>query len=40
MFSFGLIAKNLEVFDNDIFDSKVLWMAREGEWNSVGFFVF
>ena len=24
---------------SDIFDCKVLWMVREGEWNSVGFFV-
>ena len=35
-----IITKNLEVFDNDIFDCKVLWMVGEGEWNSVGFFVF
>ena len=26
-------------FENDIFDSKVLWMVGKGEWNSVGFFV-
>ena len=28
-----------EVFENDIFDCKVLWMVGKGEWNSVGFFV-
>ena len=39
MFSFGIIAKNFEVFENDIFDCKILWMVGEGEWNSVGFFV-
>ena len=39
MFSLGIIAENFEVFENDIFDFKVLWMAGEGEWNSVGFFV-
>ena len=27
------------VFENDIFDCKVLWMVGKGEWNSVGFFV-
>ena len=26
MFSFGIIAENFEVFENDIFDSKVLWV--------------
>ena len=39
MFSFGIIAENFEVFVNDIFDCKILWMAGEGEWNSVGLFV-
>ena len=39
MFSFGIIAENFEVFENDIFDCKVLWMVGNGEWNSVGFFV-
>ena len=39
MFSFGIIAENFEVFENDIFDCKVLWMARESEWNYVDFFV-
>ena len=40
MFSFGIIAENFEVFKNDIFDCKVLWMVGdEGEWNSVVFFV-
>ena len=28
MFSFGIIAQNFEVFENDIFDSKVLWMVN------------
>ena len=39
MLSFGIIAKNFEVFENYIFDCKVLWMVGEGKWNSVGFFV-
>ena len=39
MFTFGIIAENFEVFKNDIFDCKVLWMVGKGEWNSVGFFV-
>ena len=39
MFSFGIIAENFEVFVNDIFDCKVLWMVGKGEWNSAGFFV-
>ena len=39
MFSFGIIAKNFEVFENDIFDCKVLWMVGKGEWNIVSFFV-
>ena len=39
MFSFGIIAENFEVFENDIFDRKVLWMVVKCEWNSVGFFV-
>ena len=38
MFSVGIIAENFEVFENKILDCKVLWMAGEGEWNSVGFF--
>ena len=38
-FSFGIIAENFEVFDNDTLDCKVLWKLGEGEWNSVGFFV-
>ena len=38
VFSFGIIAENFEVFENDIFDRKVLWMVGKGEWNSVGFF--
>ena len=39
MFSFRIIAENFEVFENDIFDYKVLWMVGEGKWNSVGFSV-
>ena len=39
MFSFEIFAENFEVFENGIFDRKVLWMVGEGEWNSVGFFV-
>ena len=39
LFSFGIIAENFEVFENDIFDCKVLWMVGKGEWHSVGFFV-
>ena len=39
MFSFGTTAENFEVFENVIFDCKVLCMMDEGEWNSVGFFV-
>ena len=38
MFSFGIIAANFEVFENDIFNCKVLWMVGESEWDSVGFF--
>ena len=34
-----VIAENFEVFENDIFDCKVLWMVAKDEWNSVGFFV-
>ena len=39
VFSFGIIAENFEVFENDIFDCKVLWVVGKCEWNSVGFFV-
>ena len=39
MFSVGIVAQNFAVFENDIFDCKVLWIVGEGEWNSVGFFV-
>ena len=39
VFSFGVIAENFEVFENDIFDCKVLWVVGKCEWNSVGFFV-
>ena len=27
MFSFEIIAENFEIFENDIFDCKVLWMS-------------
>ena len=39
MFSFGIIAQNFEVFENDILDCKVLRVVGKCEWNSVGFFV-
>jgi len=39
VFSFGIIAENFEVFENDTFDCKVLCMVVKGEWNSAGFFV-
>ena len=39
MFSFGIIAKNFEIFENDIFDGKVLWIVGKSGWNSVRFFV-
>ena len=39
MFSFGIIVEDFEVFENDIFDYKVLWMVGNGERNSFGFFV-
>ena len=39
MFSWIIASEKFEVFENDIFDCKVLWMVGEGEWNSVGFFV-
>ena len=35
---FGIIVEDFEVFENNIFDYKVLWMVGKGEWNSVGFF--
>ena len=35
----GSFAENFEVFENDIFDCKVLWVVGKCEWNSVGFFV-
>ena len=31
MFGSGVIAENFEVFENDIFDCKVLWMVGKGE---------
>ena len=35
-----LVSRSLRtVFENDIFDRKVLWMVGEGEWNSVALFV-
>ena len=39
MLSFGMIVEKFEIFENDIFYCKVLWMVGEGEWNSVGFFI-
>ena len=39
MFGFGIIVENFVLFENYIFDCKVLWMVGEGEWNYVGFFV-
>ena len=33
------LVENFEVFENDIFDCKVLWVVGKCEWNSVGFFV-
>ena len=39
MFSFGIIVENVEAFENEIFDCKVLCMVGEGEWNFVGVFV-
>ena len=35
MFSLGIMAENFEVFENDTFDCKALWMVGKGEWNSV-----
>ena len=34
-----MIGENYKIFENDIFNYKVLWMVGEDEWNSVGFFV-
>ena len=31
MFSFGIVAEDFEVFVNDTFDCKVLWMVGKGE---------
>ena len=39
VFSFGIIGESFEVFENDIFDCKVLWVVGKCDWNSVGFFV-
>ena len=39
VFSFGIVAENFEVFEDDIFYCKVLRMVGEGQWYSVGFFV-
>ena len=35
----GSLLRILKVFENDIFDCKVLWVVGKCEWNSVGFFV-
>ena len=32
MFSLGIIAENFKVFENDIFDCKVLWLVGKCEW--------
>ena len=34
-----VVSENFEVFENDIFNCKVLWVVGKCEWNSVGFFV-
>ena len=39
MFSFDITSENFEIFENEIFDCKVLWMVGDGERNAVGFFV-
>ena len=39
VFSFGIIVENFEVFENDNFAFKFLWIVGYGEWNSVDFFV-
>ena len=39
MFSFRIIAENFEVFENEIFHCKVLWVVGKCEWISVSFFV-
>ena len=31
MFSFGIIVENFEVFENDTFDCKVLWVVGKCE---------
>ena len=31
MFSFGIIAENIEVFENDTFDCLVLWVVGKGD---------
>ena len=38
MFNFGITSGKFEVFENDIFDRKVLRMVGKDKWNSVGFF--
>ena len=35
----GSLRRIGEVFENDIFDCKILWMVDKGECNFVGFFV-
>ena len=35
----GSLRRILKVFENHIFDCKVLWMVGKGEWTSVAFFV-
>ena len=35
-----IIAENFEVFENDIFDCKVLWVVGKCQWKSVKFVVW
>ena len=35
MFSFGIIAQNFEVFENDVFYCKVLWMVGKAAKNEI-----
>ena len=30
VFSFGIVAENFEVFDNDTFDCQIMWKLDEG----------
>ena len=35
----GSLRRIFKVFENDIFDGKILWVVGKCEWSSVGFFV-